>query len=294
LHQEETTITPQVVAFLLADTSGSMAGSKSAAAANGVQDVRDALQDNDLFSLLTFSDKVQRRALFQKKPTFPWHQTKGQIMECGNGTCFYDAVLEAIQFMKSSEKPGIERIFELIAITDGEDTCSKASLEEVSEAIAHPGLRNFNFVLITVGISKSLRDLYLSTLCSRSIQHSHLIDVASDGIAGAFKDASRRVKRHRQLRIEVLKGALVDPVQLAKSLGLQGLPHVTVKHVKHPATNAIPRKVKEIAHPKGNPASHCSKGCGRRAKNGKNSKGEFWATCCFQCSQGNGHGPNCL
>ena len=106
---------------------------------------------------------------------------KHVMVNCARGrlTAFYDAVVDGVERLKGAErylrgrKDG-QRMpeWEHVVITDGGGNSSAASLEEVAALVAKPGLRDYQFVVIGVGLSESVAR-NLAQICRPAHCHFH-------------------------------------------------------------------------------------------------------------------------
>lgn len=138
------------------DTSGSMKGNKITAVKLGLCAMAAYLHDTDLFSISRFHEQTE----MVTPGFFPVQQLRATLprvlvgVEAGGGTAFYDAIergLEAIHALSAFAPPNTRRV--LIALTDGEDTSSVRSVEQIESRIADPGINNFMCIIMAVGMS---------------------------------------------------------------------------------------------------------------------------------------------
>ena len=162
----------QVLAMqITVDCSYSMHGARINAAVAGVQSLYDVLRPSDLFGCTTFDSTVKNlHRLMPKTNVDIAKDIQNVLANCASGgsTAFYDAALEGIDRLHAAFN--VDQ-FEHIVITDGGDNSSSASFGEVAAKVARPGLRNYQFVLIGVGLDSSTASR-LRTLCQAA--HCHL------------------------------------------------------------------------------------------------------------------------
>jgi Ca-activated chloride channel homolog len=120
---------------LVMDTSGSMnSGGRIENARKGAAQMLRLMKDADTFSLIAFNTRInwamrsqplaQGRATAEKTIASLW---------ANGGTALYDAVLAAYDDLQKSPDSG--KISAVVVLTDGLDTNSKTSLEELMKAI---------------------------------------------------------------------------------------------------------------------------------------------------------------
>ena len=95
------------------------------------------------------------------------------------GTALWDGVQSAIEgvqayqkeMLGSNKKTGhdfVGPVYEVVIITDGKDSCSSASFEDVCTLAAKPGIPDFNLVIVAVG---SVNQTAFKKLCEP--RHCH-------------------------------------------------------------------------------------------------------------------------
>jgi len=144
-----------IIIKLVIDTSGSMTGTKLTSSKLGICAVVSSLRDDDLVDISTFSDR-------STSITSGFHRV-GEIcgelpnllecVEADGGTAAFDAVIQALQslraFTRSSDSTSTDKTV-LILLTDGEDTSSHRTSQDVFLSLQSPGLSRFMFVLVAV------------------------------------------------------------------------------------------------------------------------------------------------
>ena len=120
---------------LVMDTSGSMSsGGRMENARKGAAQMLRLMKDADTFSLIAFNTRInwamRSQPLAQGRATAD--KTIASLWANG-GTALYDAVLAAYDDLQKSPDSG--KISAVVVLTDGLDTNSKTSLEELMKAI---------------------------------------------------------------------------------------------------------------------------------------------------------------
>jgi len=124
---------------LLLDTSGSMENdNKLANAQDGANALVDVLGDTDLLSLLPFNT-VPGWALQGVTLGSSRAKVKDRIngLFAGGDTALYDAISQAAQFLKTHPYP--HRIAAVVVLTDGADTSSKISIDDLITQLERGG-----------------------------------------------------------------------------------------------------------------------------------------------------------
>lgn len=135
------------IIFIL-DISGSMSGSRIITCRTSVMDiVTEHLSSNDSVSLYTFNNLIEK--VFFKIPSTEVDQIRNYIdnrTQTKSRTAFYDALFMAITDMKDDEMDNSNQW--VIALTDGEDNCSKTTSEFIENYVR---THKVNLIVITVG-----------------------------------------------------------------------------------------------------------------------------------------------
>ena len=120
---------------LVMDISGSMKDERKMEQAKpGASNLLSMLSDEDLFSMLLFNDRTSW--VFQSASVKEIRQKgEGTIQNLfpGGGTALYDAVDQAYQYLIQNKQPN--RISAVIVLTDGDDTDSRMSFEQLRSRI---------------------------------------------------------------------------------------------------------------------------------------------------------------
>jgi Ca-activated chloride channel family protein len=121
--------------LLVVDTSGSMAEEgRLENAKQGIQTFLREVSPNDRVGLLAFSDTIRPLV-----PIAPVRQNKAKLesvtrgLFADGGTAIFDATLQGAQTVQRLNDP--EHINAVVVLTDGEDTDSSKSLEDVTAAL---------------------------------------------------------------------------------------------------------------------------------------------------------------
>ena len=122
---------------LVFDVSGSMNEQKKLENARaGALQLVSLLGDDDQFSLLPFSSRAKwalQRAEMKKDRATAERAVQG--LYAGGRTALYDAIAEAYRAHLASADADAERISAIVVLTDGEDTDSHTSLDELLKQI---------------------------------------------------------------------------------------------------------------------------------------------------------------
>lgn len=186
-HGGQSEITTSTVSRRLAlqvdiDASYSMQGSRMETAVHGLSSLLDVLRPTDLCGVSTFSTEVQNlhRVMQRSKVDAGKDAVNVRANTArGGATAFYDAVIKGIEglkqakdYLRSRQDRQCMPEFEHVVITDGGDNSSRASLAEVAALVAKPGLRDYQFVVIGVGIDDATAST-LMQLCRPVHAHFH-------------------------------------------------------------------------------------------------------------------------
>jgi hypothetical protein len=144
------------------DVSGSMSGAPSKALLAMFEDLcRNVLSPRDLLACCTFADEVKKlHAALPLEKVDVDKDLKHIAANAGGRTALWDGVYWAVEKARFGcktlrEKSGAgheDPLVECLIITDGADNSSKkTSLEELLPMLAHPGMPNFNLVVVGVG-----------------------------------------------------------------------------------------------------------------------------------------------
>jgi Ca-activated chloride channel family protein len=139
--------------LLVVDTSGSMSQERRLERAKaGLRTFFQNVGRQDSVGLTIFSDRIQ--ALI---PIGPFVQNRGQLQAtvrnliADGGTAVYDATIEGFRTVRADATP--ERISAVVVLTDGEDTDSGASADDVVEAVRAQGDSSNQVRVFTIAYS---------------------------------------------------------------------------------------------------------------------------------------------
>jgi uncharacterized protein (DUF58 family) len=196
------------------DASGSMAGSPLRAVLAAVGDIYSSvLADNDGLGLLTFSGAGVRSAFgLTKKRELADLQAKLGTVAASGCTPLWDGIFAGVAALhgRSRVRPPRPSHPYLVVLTDGEDTSSTRTADEVAALLAKPSdhgfgglpMANFHATFVTVGAAASSA---ISAVCGRK---PHLVHVpVSD--ASKLADAFRRVQTQMTKHFTVTRRSVV-------------------------------------------------------------------------------------
>jgi Ca-activated chloride channel family protein len=139
--------------LLVLDTSGSMnEENRLERAKDGLQAFLKSVSPNDRLGLTIFSDRIQ-----QLIPIAPVSQNGGRLQStietliADGGTAAYDATAEGVQTVKSLNDK--ERINAVVLLTDGEDTDSNRSIDEIERELEAQGDSSSRVRVFTIAYS---------------------------------------------------------------------------------------------------------------------------------------------
>lgn len=141
------------------DTSGSMAGKRINAMKLALCALISELDGVDRVSLLSFNSVVQDLSGGFISPTDLRPMLPGLLvgMRAGNSTAFYDAILVGLD--KLAAVPQQQPVGDtqsakniILALTDGEDTCSRKEMADVVARLRIPNIENFQFMTVAVDL----------------------------------------------------------------------------------------------------------------------------------------------
>ena len=191
---------PGVVASFLIDASGSMAGARMAAACDGLRAALGAaLRDSDLLALATFADaRIVHQKLVRRRDADLDALVERVKANVGGRTRLLDSLAEQVaELQRVTRGHGHRRQMRaLVALTDGGDNMSTRSVRELAALLGKPGIADFHFVLVGVGLDSRTKATLADELCAP--QHATFIDVADADAASirrAFGSVARTIER---------------------------------------------------------------------------------------------------
>jgi Ca-activated chloride channel family protein len=128
------TVKKPVDVTVVMDVSGSMGGKKISAARSSLLDFVNMLGDRDRLEVMVFSSE-----LITLTPLTPLGEKRDEVLRRvsgiseGGDTRLYDATLEAYQTLQQEGDP--KHIRAVVVLSDGMDTESRATLQQVLDAI---------------------------------------------------------------------------------------------------------------------------------------------------------------
>lgn len=138
---------------LLLDISGSMNQEQRLPNAHaGAKQLLEMLANEDLFSLVTFSDEmIVRHGDVSLQAGRPAIQTSVDNLKADGGTRLYDSIADAYRQLLTQPKQ--DRINAIVVLTDGQDTGSERKIDqllsELQSNVSESGIRVF-----TIGYGK--------------------------------------------------------------------------------------------------------------------------------------------
>lgn len=119
---------------LVIDTSGSMEGAPMEAAKTAAINFVNQKRQGDFIALVTFADTVQTVAGFTSDGAAL--VTRIEALEAAGETAFNDGVIQGINLFEQSQATTLRR--NLIVLSDGADTVSQSTTDDVLAAINNP------------------------------------------------------------------------------------------------------------------------------------------------------------
>lgn len=195
------TVTPlesdPIEAVLLIDTSGSMAGSPIAAAKQAAIDFIAALPPGSAVAVLGFGDEVQ---------VVTGLATPSDAMTAGiNGlraqgeTALYDAVLAAAQALDLGRS---SRRF-IVLLSDGGDTASESTLDDVTE-----GLSGTSLGFYAIQLEGSELDSAALSAIAEASSGRFVAAADAEGLAGIYAEIAAEVTSQYSVAFEALHGGI--------------------------------------------------------------------------------------
>ncbi|MBW4644303.1 MAG: VWA domain-containing protein [Goleter apudmare HA4340-LM2] len=141
---------PSLVVVVV-DSSGSMSGNKLPAVQNTLQNYINNLGPKEQIALIDFDDKIRPPVLVDG--TQPGRDRGLQFisgLNANGGTSLYDATFQARNWLQQNRRQ--DAINGILVLTDGEDSSSKISLEQLGQELQKSGFNSDERIaLFTVG-----------------------------------------------------------------------------------------------------------------------------------------------
>lgn len=203
-----------VVVNLLVDVSGSMDGIKLRAVKLGLIALILQLRGtNDMVNITTFSTSFSSITNGFRRVTEVLALLPGLLadMDADGGTALFDTIITGMQELRKVEYnscflyPQMKSI--VIALSDGEDNESHLKSHAVAHRLADPGMNNFMFIAVAVGLSQRVRKNFLPYMKYRHCKlytvnvksGARLVQVFQDVFVNRISSSSVEQKRFYQL-----------------------------------------------------------------------------------------------
>jgi Mg-chelatase subunit ChlD len=206
------------------DVSGSMMGAKIVAAAEGMALVaQEAMKPRDVVAVHTFNATCETAQKFTRNNKIDWSSLGHRITaSCVGTTALFDAIcasvhsLRQLSYEKRNENPNQVRVF--VLLTDGADTASKQrTFDDAVAAIAKPGIRDFHFVLLGVGLDDATMHKFRDELCAPA--HAMFVpvqDADAKSIRRAFGTVTKKITQLKaQKTVTTTVTTVTDTVAVA-------------------------------------------------------------------------------
>ncbi len=158
----------QADVLLVIDTSGSMEGDKIDQARSAANAFLDNMPSQNQVGLVTFDDEVN---LLVAPAPFEGNQT--QIRSQINGlttkgnTSLYDGIAQSLEILKKSKEAKDDRIQSIVLLSDGQDTNSQTSLQQISQLLT-AGREDRNPIIVIPIAYGSDADIHALNTIARS------------------------------------------------------------------------------------------------------------------------------
>lgn len=230
-NTRKTEVAPLYVSLMI-DTSGSMAGS----AVSNVMDqsikmlkVAANIKDTTKVSVFHFDTEVKQvvhRLRVKDIKTGRMKKDAEKAAARGGRTSLYDAIgtgLDNIRTYHNANRTPDMQYF-LTVFTDGGDNASRThTLETVRQALASPGVPNFNFFVISAGLDEYTKALLDSLATKPNCKHLPAGSVSKEDLDKAFKQFTARM-------VELLEVKIVSKPGSQPAMGsvLRGMQQMTL------------------------------------------------------------------
>jgi Ca-activated chloride channel family protein len=171
----------QADVLLVLDTSGSMDGENIVQAKAAANIFLDNMPPQNRVGLVGFNDSVD--LLVAPAPIEGNQaQVRGQInaLTTQGNTSLYDALAEAVEILKESGSSGDDRIQSIVLLSDGQDTNSQASLQQISQLLVSSREDRNPIIVIPIAYGSDADIHALNTIARSSatrIQSSDTADI---------------------------------------------------------------------------------------------------------------------
>mmetsp|Transcript_24553 Transcript_24553/g.26855 ORF Transcript_24553/g.26855 Transcript_24553/m.26855 type:complete len:591 (-) Transcript_24553:152-1924(-) len=203
-----------VVVNLLVDVSGSMDGTKLRAVKLGLIALILQLRGtNDMVNITTFSTSFSSITSGFRRVSDVLALLPDLLadMDADGGTALFDTIITGMQELRKVEYnncflyPQMKSI--VIALSDGEDNESHLKSHAIAHRLADPGMNNFMFIAVAVGLSQSVRKNFLPYMKYRHCKlytvnvksGARLVQVFQDVFVNRISSSSVEQKRFYQL-----------------------------------------------------------------------------------------------
>ncbi|RYY38128.1 VWA domain-containing protein [archaeon] len=197
------------------DVSGSMSGSRLETCKKALCDFFHSLRDKDCVQLNSFSSIITRVVPYAPKKvltsTFEAHVAS---LRTSGGTAFRDVVVQSVVDVQSAtarikeecEAKGKRadsayRKQVVVILTDGEDTRSRATVEEMLAKVRRPGVEGYKTFIVAVAEARGSHDVVQLQTCSAA-KPVEVIDAAdAANIPAAFTKLKEKLQKVTSINI---------------------------------------------------------------------------------------------
>ena len=170
--------------LVLLDVSSSMRGEKIQSATRATSAFLKRFDLNDTVGVHTFSDSISKltplTSVKNVKETLS-HKVENLIAD--GGTCLYDAVRNGMQMMEQvrekNEKAGIKRLYGMVVLSDGEDTQSKITENELFATCLPAQAESEGIKIFPIAFGDSAKKIILKRMADRTGGRMHSADSQS-------------------------------------------------------------------------------------------------------------------
>jgi Ca-activated chloride channel family protein len=170
--------------LVLLDISGSMKGEKIRSATRATSAFLKRFDPNDIVGVSTFSSSVSKLSplspIKNMRETLP---DKVENLIADGGTSLYDAVRDGMRLMEQvrqkNEKAGIKRLYGMVVLSDGEDTESKITENELFTTYLPAQAESEGIKIFPIAFGNSAKKLILKRMADRTGGRMHSADPRS-------------------------------------------------------------------------------------------------------------------